>query len=404
MDYTEHGLSFKLRKAARYVTLYGVRRTLVKIRGQYHMKRRYEALPQAVEPTPEGGHVGLIGCGSFAYSNIAYYLRKNHGSVIRAAMDIDIQRAASLFERYGLRYYTTDASRIIEDPAIDLIYIASNHASHAEYAIDALRAGKAVHIEKPHVVREDQLERLCTAMQETGCSVNLGFNRPHSRIGLTIKRYLDVETGPAMFNWFIAGHAISPEHWYFHKDEGGRVLGNLCHWTDFVLHLVAPESRYPLTINPTRAARSDCDIAVTFTFGDGSIAAITFSAKGHTFEGVRERFAAHRGNVLISMDDFRTLLVEVVDQKHRISLAFRDHGHEESIRRSYDMVQPRSGIREVGYPVSYIWETGNLFLKTKEAMESNRCITVNGYGAVHEVRFENGGHGLEAGSATRSIR
>ncbi len=47
-----------------------------------------------------------------------------------------------------------------------MIYIASNHASHAEYAIQALNTGKNVHIEKPHVVTEDQLERLCLAMSE----------------------------------------------------------------------------------------------------------------------------------------------------------------------------------------------------------------------------------------------
>ena len=68
-----------------------------------------------------------------------------------------------------------------------------------------------------------------------------------------------------MFNWFIAGNEISPEHWYFKEEEGGRVLGNLCHWTDFVLQLVAPEDRYPLTTTPTRGKKSDCDIAVPFT-------------------------------------------------------------------------------------------------------------------------------------------
>ena len=74
----------------------------------------------------------------------------------------------------------------------------------------------------------------------------------------------------------------------------------------------------PDRIHPTRAEKADSDIAVTYTFGDGSIAAITFSAKGHTFEGVKERFAAHRGNTLITMDDFKTLDVQVVERRQRI--------------------------------------------------------------------------------------
>ena len=375
MDYTTQSLAFKIKKVLRYVWLYGIRRTLVKVKGQYHMKKRYETLPSVATPPPEGGHVGLIGCGNFAYSNLAYYLNKNYGRVMRASMDVDANRAASLYEAYGLRYYSDDAAPLIADPEIDLVYVASNHASHAEYAIQALEAGKCVHIEKPHVVNEDQLRRLCRAMEQGQGRVTLGFNRPSSRIGALIQKHLDGQSGPAMFNWFLAGHEIPPDHWYFKEEEGGRVLGNLCHWTDFVLRMVAPEERYPLTINPTRWDKSDCDIAVTYVFGGGHIAAITFSAKGHTFEGVRETFSAHRGNVLITMNDFKHLTVEDVEKKHRYTSFFRDHGHQGAVRRSYQMVRPVGG-EDPACSLSYVWETGELFLKTKESLERNERVVV----------------------------
>ena len=375
VDYTTQPIIFRLRKALRYVRLYGVRRTLVKTQGQYHMKKRYERLPEMRAKIESGAHVGIIGCGNFAFSVIAYYLEKNYGKVLHAVMDVDLHRAASLYERYGANYYTDDAERVISDPAIDLLFIASNHASHAEYAIRGLEQGKHVHIEKPHVVNEDQLIRLCSAMSTSKGKVALGFNRPNSRIGREIKRHLDSQQGAAMCNWFIAGHEIPPDHWYFKEEEGGRILGNLCHWTDFIFQMMPPERRYPITIRPTRAIQSDCDIAVTYTFGDGSIAAITFSAKGHTFEGVRERFAAHRGNVLISMDDFKDLVVEVVDKKYVTSPLFRDHGHERNIRNSYEMARA-AGELGAGCAISYVWETAQLFLKTKEALEEDKVITL----------------------------
>jgi len=378
MDYTTQPLSFKLKKALRYVHLYGPTRTLVKIKGQYHMKRQYACLPTIPKREFAGGHVGIIGCGNFAFSNIAYYLFKNHKAAMLAAMDIDLHRAASLFQSYKLQYYTDNAERIISDPQIQLIYIASNHASHAEYAVASLHAGKSVHIEKPHVVSEDQLVRLCRTMAASTGKVALGFNRPKSMIGQRIRQALDRQSGPAMFNWFIAGHEIAPDHWYFKDTEGGRVLGNLCHWTDFVYQMVPAENRFPITITPTRAKKSDCDIAVTFTFGDGSIAAITFSAKGHTFEGVRERFAAHRGNVLISMDDFKHLVIEDVEKKTVVSPFFRDHGHERNILNSYQMAQG-NGDQHPGCSISYVWETGQLFLKTREALENQKQIEVSAF-------------------------
>jgi predicted dehydrogenase len=380
MDYIQAPLKFKLKKAARYVRLYGPARTLIKIQGQMHMKKRYEKLPQIRSKGYTGRHVGFIGCGNYAFSNLAYYLKRNFGNVIRASADTDIYKAASLFERYHLDYFTNNPNEVVEDQEIDLIYIASNHASHAEYAVKALELGKSVHIEKPHAVTEDQLRRLCGAAEKSSGKINLGFNRPGSKIGAKIKEALDSQTGATMMNWFVAGHEIEPSHWYFRQEEGGRVLGNLCHWTDFILQMIPETGRYPTTIIPTRAEKSDCDIAVTYIFGDGSIAAITFSAKGHTFEGVRERFAAHRGNILISMDDFQNLVIEEVDKKSRVSCLFRDHGHERNIVYSYRMATKKDN-EEMGLSVKYIWETGELFLKTREALETNQRVSLVQYSA-----------------------
>lgn len=374
MDYKSAPILFKVRKALRYVRLYGIRRTLVKVRGQYHMARRYDSLPQNHVRPGSRAHVGLIGCGNYGFSVIAYYLKKNYGPVIRGCMDPEVNRAASMFEEYGACYYTTDADEIIADPKITLIFIASNHASHAEYAIKALKAGKDVHIEKPHVVRYDQLERLLKAMETAkGRVVSIGFNRPGSPFGRRIREALERESGELMQNWFIAGHEISPDHWYFRDEEGGRVLGNLCHWTDLTYQMMPAERRYPIRITPVRSAKSDCDIAVGYTFGDGSIAAITFSAKGHAFEGVRERYAAHRGNTLIAMDDFETLSIHVGPARHDVALRTRNHGHEQSIRHSYEQsIDPSAK----GCSVQYVCDAGQLFLKTKDALETSRELLV----------------------------
>lgn len=374
MDYTVAPPLFRIKKAFRYLGLYGPRRTFVKIAGQYHMRREYDRLPDNDRSGAQAAHVGLLGCGNFAFSVVADYLRKNYGKVVRGCMDVDANHAASLFERYGASYYTTDAERVIQDPDIDVVFIASNHASHAEYAIKALEAGKDVHIEKPHVVRFDQLERLCRAsVQSHGRVLSIGYNRPRSLIGSLIREALWAEAGETMQSWFVAGHEIADDHWYFKPEEGGRVLGNLCHWTDLSFQMVPPERRFPLKIHPTRSSRSDCDIAVSFTFGDGSIGVITFSAKGHAFEGVKERFAAHRGNVLIAMDDFQTLQIERGAEKKRVALRYRDHGHEVSVRHSYELSRQKNAP---GLSVAEIWDAGNLFLSTREALESNREITV----------------------------
>jgi predicted dehydrogenase len=376
MDYLKAPWPFRVRKALRYARLYGVEQTRVKIAGQYHMRRRYAVLPPMTADLPSSAHVGLLGCGNFAYSVIAHVLRKKYGRVIRGCMDVDVHRAASLCKRYSAGYYTTDVERVISDPHIDTLFIASNHASHASYAALALAAGKDVHIEKPHVVRSDQLASLREAMQAgRGRVLSIGYNRSRSHVGRLILDALASQSGQSMQNWFIAGHELPADHWYYSDAEGGRILGNLCHWIEFVYQAVPPEGRFPIAITPTRSESSDCDIAVTYAFGDGSIAALTFSAKGHTFEGVRERYAAHRGDVLIAMDDFQRLRIDECQRVARTRLWRRDHGHETSIESSYLLSRERSAP---GCSVQYVVEIGELLLRTRQALETRRAVTLEG--------------------------
>ncbi len=373
MDYTRQKTRLKIQKVVRYVYLFGWPRTLAKVQAHYHMKKVFPShKPVAVPPKASGKHVGILGCGKFAYANIAYYVHQNFGTVIRGVMDTDLNKAISLGQRYRADYYTTQADDVINDPHIDLIYIASNHASHADYAIAAIRQGKAVHIEKPHAVNEDQLMRLCAAIQEYKGRVRLGFNRPDSPLGVRLRHQLAAQPGPAMINWFVAGHAIEADHWYFAEEEGGRILGNLCHWIDFTLRLIPEANRFPIQIIPTRSHQSDCDVSVSYVFGDGSVGTITFSAKGHTFEGVRETLNVHKGNLLATLTDFSRLRLDIGPRVIRNRLWFRDHGHRQSIVDSYFMRSDPSKQENV----AMIWQSGYLTLKTKEALASFRPVQV----------------------------
>jgi predicted dehydrogenase len=361
---------FRVRKLARYVRLYGPRLAYTKVMARVMRNRPPDRRTNA-DPRP-GQTVGIIGCGVHAFSIIAYHLYRNFGPVIAACMDRHIERAAALARYYHVPIAGDDADVVINHPTVRMVYIASNHASHAEYAIAALEAGKSVFIEKPHAVNEDQLVGLCEAMRRTEGKVFLGFNRPLSRFGRIIAERLAAESGPGMYNWFVVGHAIGPDHWYLKPEEGGRVLGNLCHWTDFLLRL-APRNPYPIRINPTCSSQDDP--AVTFTFPDGTIAVICFSSKGYTFEGIRERFSAQKGNCLIFLEDFQRLTVEVIERKWHYRSLFRNQGHRARVCEAF--LNVRDGLDyDRAAETEYVWNTGWLFLKTKDAVDTGREMII----------------------------
>ena len=380
-SYMEKSLSFRLRKVIRYVELYGISRTLVKVRGQYHMaaKEGFAGAkwdnPACAQPDSAHRTIGLIGCGSFAFSNIAYYLEQIKRGCIRAAMDPDAARARSLVSRYKAAYAATDAQLIIDDPNIDLVFIASNHASHATYAIAALDAGKDVHIEKPHVVTAQQLADLSAAIERNpGRKVYLGFNRPRSDHFERLRLELDKETGPMMVNWFIAGHEIADGHWYFDEAEGGRILGNLCHWSDLTLEMVGLENAFPCRIVPCSPEGAKSDFVTSVEFADGSMASLTFSAKGHTFEGVREILNLHRGDLLAEIKDFKSVSIVRGASRKTHSSFRRDHGHKANIVNSY--AGTCLGQSGKACDPRYLAASAELFLKIRQAHDERREITV----------------------------
>jgi predicted dehydrogenase len=377
MDYTKEPLVFKIKKVIRYIRMYGPSRTWIKVKSQIHMKSKevFEN-DQWINPkATTSGDVAIVGCGNFSFSTIAYYVTKKTDGKIKYVLDIDKSKSLSLAKRYNVHCATVNFQDILADDSIKLVYIASNHESHAEYAIDAIKNGKSVHIEKPHVVREEQMARLEQAMlANPNSKVFLGFNRPKSKLFKILSQEMDKQKGNSMLNWFVSGHEIEDGHWYFSEEEGGRILGNLCHWSDLCIHLVGKENVFPCVINPANCQDEKSNFSLTINFKDGSQAAITFSAKGHTFEGVREYLNVHKGDLLASLQDFHSLSTDVVEKKKNYKLLFRDHGHKENIVTSYEST---FAADKKGEELSYVKGSALLVLKIKEAVDSGNtthCI------------------------------
>ena len=375
-DYTQASLKFKILKSFRYFILYGPNRTLIKIKGIYHEKKIFKEQIHINKFVKDSDvrNVAIIGCGNFSFSNIAYYLYKKENKFLRGTFDINYSHSASLCFAYkGLFIYKT-IEDLISDPKIKLVYIASNHASHTEYAIRCIEAGKHVHIEKPTVVSYEQLQRL-TLIIKSNPFVKFfqGFNRPKSKLYILLNKYLAKEQGPLMINWFIAGHEISDDHWYFNKSEGGRVLGNLCHWSDLTLELIGVNNAFPCVIKSSSPLNSKSDFVIGVEFADYSCATISFSAKGHTFEGVREVLNIHKGNLLGSLKDFQNLNLDIIEKKISKNLIFRDHGHSANIINSYNCVLKNNE----GVSIDYMVASSLFILKLKEAVDTGETVIIS---------------------------
>lgn len=123
-DYTQADFLFKVRKAIRYIGFYGISRTLVKIKGQYHTKATadFDELrwinPRCKHIDAVNRNVAIIGCGNYSFSNIAYYLAKYEPKFLRIIYYIQISRALSLCKAYGGSCAVMDWRKILEDTTV----------------------------------------------------------------------------------------------------------------------------------------------------------------------------------------------------------------------------------------------------------------------------------------------
>jgi predicted dehydrogenase len=263
-----------------------------------------------------------------------------------------------------------------------LVYISSNPATHAEYAVKALEYGKDIYIETPHVVSIDQLHRLHKAMLSSEGKVFLGFNRPLSRFGNIITKRLNETSGQAILNWFVSDK-LMPASAQVDSDKESPELRNLCHWSDYLQRL-AGSPKFPVTIIPARWEQSEQNFTVSLVFADGTIGTITYGSHDNLSGETRESLSAQKGNLTIALDDFRRLIVEAVGDKKIYRKFHSEKGHKAAITNAYRNVHYNEAYYRTE-EVSHILNTAWLFLNIREALQKKSQLIIRSY----EEEFAN---------------
>jgi len=91
---------------------------------------------------------GILGAGGIA-AKFAADLARTPGNALVAVAARDADRAAGFAGRFGAPRSYGSYAELADDPACDVVYIATTHPGHREQALLAIAGGKAVLIEKP---------------------------------------------------------------------------------------------------------------------------------------------------------------------------------------------------------------------------------------------------------------
>jgi hypothetical protein len=264
--------------------------------------------------------VGLIGAGAFATGTLLPALRAGGFDRMVAVASASGLTAARVSERHGFARAVPGADAILADPEVRVVVIATPHDTHASLTIAALTADRHVWCEKPIALTEEELAAVRAAWLASGRVLAVGFNRRWSPALTAARRALSGVPAPRLVVYRVAAGPVPADHWYRDRRQGGRLLGEVCHFVDTAQALVGAPVE-DVTALPGGGDGAGLDAAVALRFADGSLATIGYGSATPT--AGKEWIEVSAGSHRVVIDDFKTV---IADGK-RLWKGRQDKGH-----------------------------------------------------------------------------
>jgi predicted dehydrogenase/NADPH:quinone reductase-like Zn-dependent oxidoreductase len=250
--------------------------------------------------------VGFVGAGNYASSMLLPHLVKQPGIELARVATRRSLSAVNAQRKFQFRDAGTDPEAIFEDPRIDAVFIVTRHSAHADLTCRALEAGKAVFVEKPLALTNDELERILATVDETGNDrVMVGFNRRFSPLLVEMRGRFGQPAEPTNARYLVNAGRLASDSWYQDNElEGSRFVGEGGHFVDTMSWWIGSDPVQFMTM----AAGGPDEVQVSLRYSDGSLATITYLTSAHR-RFPKETFEVSSAGRTARLDNFRRTTV-----------------------------------------------------------------------------------------------
>ena len=273
-------------------------------------------------------NIAFVGLGSFARVHINNLLKLNSFFNLEVAVSSDIKNAKKFKNDYGFRKISENFSNILNDKNVDAIFICTQHENHASLVIESLKAGKHTFVEKPLAIDFNQLnkiERLLYNLDKMPVLM-VGFNRRFSKFALAVKERIP-NNCKIIINYRINAGALPLDYWVY--KQGGRIIGEVCHFIDFCSFLI--NSR-PISFKKIEIDKDN--LAIILYYKNGGLATISYFSEG-SIKMPKEYIEVNFDNKSIIIDNFQDIKC-FGTEKLNFSEKKPDKGHLDELFEFYN--------------------------------------------------------------------
>ncbi|MQA79595.1 MAG: zinc-binding dehydrogenase [Streptosporangiales bacterium] len=262
--------------------------------------------PATVLPRQRDGatpRLGFVGAGNYASSMLLPHLAKDGAAeLVHVATNRSLS-AANAKRRFGFTRVSTHADAVLDDDAVDAVFVVTRHSTHADLACRALERGKAVFVEKPLALTSEEVDRIVETVAETGNDrIMVGFNRRFAPLLTDLKAGFGPCGDGAAVRYLVNAGALDASSWYLDEaQEGSRFAGEGGHFLDTLTWWVDSP---PVGVYAVGGGEPG-DVHVTLRFANGSVGTVTYVTGGNE-RFPKETLDATGGGRNARLDDFRS--------------------------------------------------------------------------------------------------
>ncbi|MCB9492983.1 MAG: bi-domain-containing oxidoreductase [Epsilonproteobacteria bacterium] len=291
--------------------------------------------PRIYVAPPSTLNVACVGVGGFAKTKLLPLLASMPKTSIQAIVDVNSTHALTMKNVYNAAYTDNDIARIIADEQIHAVVIATPHYLHTQQALRLLGAGKAVFVEKPAAVNQEQLVALESFFQTTlDAPYCVDFNRSYAPFMQTVKQELATRSNPLMLYYRMNVNFLPKTHWIQSEQNRGNIIGEACHIFDLFNFLTdARPKTVSVQITQPRGnsiAITD-NVSATVHMSDGSCCTLIYTCLGNSSAG-KEYMELYFDGKTIIMNDFVKLSGFGTSRSCNTSAIRADKGHKQLLQ------------------------------------------------------------------------
>ena len=229
--------------------------------------------------------IGVIGAGRIGKVHTETIAQNVPEAEVIAIADTNIAEAELLAKRFGIPQYSKSYKDILENSEVEAVLICSPTNTHAQYIVEAARAGKHIFCEKPIDLDLATIQNALNVVDECGVKLMLGFNRRFDPNFKKIKdMVVDGKIGePHILK--ITSRDPAPPPAEYSAVSGGMFLDMTIHDFDMARFIVGSEVEEVyvsagVMVDKKIGEAGDVDTAViTLKFENGAIGIIDNSRK-----------------------------------------------------------------------------------------------------------------------------